>query len=160
MKNILAAVDFSDVTDSVVAQAAQLAESFQAKLWLIHIAAPDPEFVGYGVGPQHERDWRAAVLRGEHQRLQEYALNLDKQSVDVTPLLIQGYPIDGILREAERRAADLVILGSHGHGTLYTTLMGSVSRAILQDTRYPVLIVPFKRLAAEEVTEAAEAAEG
>ena len=45
-KHILALIDFSKISDGVVARAGELARFYNAKCWLIHIAAPDPEFVG------------------------------------------------------------------------------------------------------------------
>ena len=51
MKNILVTIDFKRNDQLLIDKAFQLAESFDSKLWLIHIAAPDPDFVGYEVGP-------------------------------------------------------------------------------------------------------------
>lgn len=145
MQRILAAIDFSDSSPAVIAQAAQLARCFEAKLWLLHVAMPEPEFVGYDVGPQHERDWRAAELRGEHRQLHQYALDLDAQGLHVTPLLIPGYPVEQILHQADKLLVDTVILGAHGHSALYHALMGSVCEGVLRATARPLLIVPVKR---------------
>ena len=144
MNNILAAIDFSDVSTSVVDQAAEIAKSFASKLWLIHIAAPDPDFVGYGTGPQCERDWKAKTLRKEHRYIQHKALELEQQGIDVTPLLVQGATIATILQEASKLKADMIVIGSHGHGALYKTLVGSVSEGVIRQAFCPVLIVPAK----------------
>ncbi|NOR45584.1 MAG: universal stress protein, partial [Candidatus Delongbacteria bacterium] len=55
MKNILAPIDFSDVSEKVIFEAAEFAKAFSCKLWLLHVAAPEPDFVGYTVGPKEER---------------------------------------------------------------------------------------------------------
>jgi len=47
MKNILVTFDFNKNEMLLIDKAFQLAESFNSKLWLMHIAAPDPDFVGY-----------------------------------------------------------------------------------------------------------------
>ena len=70
---ILAGIDFSEVSNQVVSKASEYALSFNAKLWLVHVAAPDPDYVGYDVGPKVIRDQRAGVLRKEHKELQQYA---------------------------------------------------------------------------------------
>ena len=62
-------VDFSDGTKAVISVAADLARRFGCELVVVHVATPDPDFVGYGAGPQHERDWRAMELHGEHEML-------------------------------------------------------------------------------------------
>lgn len=142
MDNILAAIDFSDVSPAVIAQAAAIAKSFTSKLWLIHIAAPDPDFVGYGTGPQCERDWRAKTLNQEHRYLQDRALELDTSGIDVTPLLVQGATIETILQQAAKLKADMIILGSHGHGALYRALVGNVSEGVIRKASCPVLVIP------------------
>ena len=144
MKNILAAIDFSDVSSRIVDKAAELAKSFGSKLWLIHVAAPDPDFVGYGTGPQCERDWRAKVLRKEHCYLHNKAAELDDRGIDVTPLLVQGATIETILKQASKLEADAIVIGSHGRGAFYKTLVGSVSEGVIRQALCPVLVIPAK----------------
>jgi nucleotide-binding universal stress UspA family protein len=52
--------------------------------------------------------------------------------------------VEKILAQMEKLDADLVIMGSHGHGAIYRTLLGSVSEGVLHDAACPVLIVPVK----------------
>lgn len=142
MNNILAAIDFSDVSDAVVAMAANLARSTGAKLTVIHVAPPDPDFVGYDPGPQTVRDQVARHFKEEHQKLQRLAEDMEKQGIDGVALLIQGPTIEKIREEADNIGADVIVLGSHGHGALRKTLLGSVSEGILSKGIRPVLIVP------------------
>ena len=142
MKNILVPIDFSDVMHSVIEKASEIALAFTCKLWLIHVAAPNPEFVGYDIGPQYVRDRRARTLRDEHKTIQKEAHNLEKKGIEVESLLIQGVIVDSILAESEKVKADLIVLGSHGHGALYRMLMGSVCEGILGKASCPLLIIP------------------
>ena len=148
MDNILAAIDFSDVTPAVIDLAAELARCFASKLWLIHIAAPDPDFVGYGTGPQCQRDWEAQTLRTEHRELQNQAQQLKQKGINATALLVRGATVETILREADKLNADMIVIGSHGHGAFYKTLVGSVSEGVIRKASCPISIVPAKILAA------------
>jgi nucleotide-binding universal stress UspA family protein len=47
-----------------------------------------------------------------------------------------------ILAEIHKLQADLVIMGSHGRGAIYRTLLGSTSEGVLHRSSCPVLIVP------------------
>jgi nucleotide-binding universal stress UspA family protein len=144
MKNILAAIDFSDVSARVINQAVEISQCFASKLWLIHVADPDPDFIGYGTGPQTERDWRAKILKDEHQYIQQQALELDRKGIHVTPLLIQGATAEAILKEASKLKANLIVIGSHGHNSFYKALVGSVSEEVIRKASCPVLIIPAK----------------
>lgn len=145
MKKIIAAVDFSEVSEAVIEQSIGLAQAFSAELTLIHVAAPDPEFVGYDAGPDTVRQQRARELTKEHQTLQETAERLRQQGVRAKALLVQGATVETILKEMERTKADAVVVGSHGHGALHRVLLGSVSEAILRASRCPVIVVPAPR---------------
>jgi nucleotide-binding universal stress UspA family protein len=144
MKKLLAAIDFSNATEGVVTQAAALAESFSAELTLIHVAAPDPDFVGYDAGPDSVREARADELRFEHRKLQEIAERLRGRGIAAKALLIQGPTIEKILDEAKHLRADAIVIGSHGHGALHRALLGSVSEGVMRGTTCPVHVVPSR----------------
>lgn len=145
MRQLLAAIDFSQVSQAVIEHAALLAGALAADLTLVHIAAPDPEFVGFAVGPQSVRDGRAGEIRTEHRELQEAAKALCERAISARALLIQGPTAETILAEAQRLEADMIVIGSHGHGMLYRALLGSVSEGVVRGARCPVLIVPAAR---------------
>ena len=142
MRNILAAVDFSPVTKHVIDRAAELARGLGAKLWLVHVAAPEPIFVGYDAGPQTVREHRAVELHAEHRDLQAKAEELRGKGLEATALLVQGPTVETLLAEAERLEIDLFVVGSHGHGRLYDVLVGSTSDGLLRRAGRPVLVVP------------------
>jgi nucleotide-binding universal stress UspA family protein len=142
MKNILVPVDFSGETARVLDLAVDLAGPFNAKLWLVHVAAPDPDFVGFDAGPAYIREQRAEVLRQEHMEIQQMAAALKNRGVECEGLLVQGSTTETLLDEIVRLQADMVIMGSHGRSGLFKAFVGSVSEQVLRDSRVPVLIVP------------------
>ena len=52
-----------------------------------------------------------------------------------------GLAVEEILAVAEERAADLLVVGSRGHGAVSGALLGSVSLGLLGESRRPVAIV-------------------
>ena len=142
VRTILAVLDFSPVSKAVIEQAAELAEAFSAELTLLHVSAPDPEFVGYDVGPQTVRDGRASEIRAEHRELQQIAKDLRARGLTAHARLIQGPAVEKILAEAARLRTDVLVIGSHGHGALYRALLGSVGEGVVRAARCPVLVIP------------------
>ncbi len=51
MKNILTTIDFNKEKIQLIDKAFQLVKVFNSKLWLMHIVAREPSFVGYDVIP-------------------------------------------------------------------------------------------------------------
>lgn len=143
MKNILVAIDFSKSEQLVIDKAFQFAKQFDSKLWLVHIAAPDPDFVGYDVGPQYIRDSRAAVLRKEHKHLEALTNTLNEKGIQAEGLLLQGATIQMIMAKVKKLNVDLIIAGHHDHDFLYRAFFGSVSGAIVKKSKIPVLLVPL-----------------
>ncbi len=142
VRKIVAAIDFSPISARVVDHAASLAAALAAELTILHVAAPDPDFVGYSAGPQTVRDARARELRAEHRKLQEVAETLRDRGIATRALLIQGPTAQQILAETKRLGAGMIVVGSHGHGRLYRALVGSVTENVVRAAVCPVLVVP------------------
>ena len=141
-KQIIALIDFSRVSDEVVRTAGDLGEFYGAKCWLMHVAAPDPDFIGYDVGPQYIRDSRASVLKEEHQQLHVYKTSLESRGVDCEALLVMGPLYKTIEHEIGKLKADLIVLGSHGRSMLYELVVGSVCDYLLKHASVPLMILP------------------
>jgi nucleotide-binding universal stress UspA family protein len=142
MKAIVVLCEADDQDLALIVHARDLAKAFDGKLYLIHVASPDPDFVGYSAGPQHERDFRASTLHDEHRVLQKRAEELRQQNIDAKALLLQGETVPTVLKEADRLNADLIIIGNHQHGVFYKWLAGSTADGVLYQISRPLLFVP------------------
>jgi nucleotide-binding universal stress UspA family protein len=63
------------------------------------------------------------------------------QRLRVTSQVVEGFPKEVILREAERWGADLIVVGSHGYRGLTRLWLGSVSHAVASHAKCSVMIV-------------------
>jgi len=151
MQTLLVAVDFSEGTAAIVRTAAVMARAFDSHVFLLHVVAPDPEFVGYEVGPQSVRDGIADHFRQQHRELQALERGEWHDSDKISSLLVQGPTVEKILDEQRRLAADAIVMGSHGHGALYELLVGSVTEGVLRAATCPVVVVPTRTVAVGEV---------
>ena len=140
---VLAALDLARTTPDVLREARIWARRLSAELILIHVADPDPDFIGYGAGPESVRLAVAHKFTRAHQRLEALAVELRKEGfAATTALLIQGATAETILREADRLGADVILMGTRARGPLRSLLLGSVSKAVVADSTRPVLLVP------------------
>jgi nucleotide-binding universal stress UspA family protein len=141
MKTILVPIDFSDVTERVIATAREYADALKAKVILLHVTEPEPDFVGFEPGPMAIRQAVARDFKAEHQKLDELKSTFSPDH-HVLALHIQGPLVDKILSQATEHHADLIVMGSHGHGALFELFVGSVTSGVLKNSACPVLVVP------------------
>jgi len=139
---IIAAIDFSDSTDSVLDVATEQAKAFGEKLYLIHVAEPDPEFVGYEAGPDVVRNQMAEHFHNEHRSLQELCTQIKQKSCEAIALLIQGQTIEVLMEQAKVLDARMIVVGSHDHGDIYNLVCGSTTSDLLKRVNIPLLIIP------------------
>lgn len=64
-----------------------------------------------------------------------------KQGISVQFVMKSGNAAEQISAMAEKGKFDMVILGSHGHGSLANLVLGSVATKVIANCRVPVLVV-------------------
>ncbi len=140
MKNILVAYDFSDDSNKAVQQAIIIAEKFHSHIWLLHVADPEPEFIGFESGPHTTRDQVALELRTEHKELQKTAALLKNSYENITPILVQGSTVETILSQADKTNSDIIFIGSKSKNTLETIFIGSTSEQVVKRAKKTIMI--------------------
>lgn len=141
--SLLVAVDFSAVADDQLEIVSRLARP-KREIYLLHVAEPDPSFVGYEAGPDEVRHDVAVEFKREHEELHALADRLREQGHEVTALMIQGPTVKTILEQAEKLEAEVIVVGSHGRGKLFDVVVGSVSAGVIRKAKVPVLVVPTR----------------
>ena len=139
---LLVCVDLSESTEIIVRKIEEITKALPAKVWLLHNAVPEPDFVEFKVDPQAARETLAKKFHVEHRQIQEFANQMREAGVDTTALLVHGATVETILEEASDLGVDMIVVGSHGRGAMYQLLVGSISEAVLHKSRFPVLVVP------------------
>jgi nucleotide-binding universal stress UspA family protein len=149
---IVVAIDLNAGTDRLVQEVQRYALALDAMVDIIHVAAPDPDFVGYPKsGHPAEttqdnliRQSEAKALRGEHQQTQGVADLLRAKGVRVDQALtIRGPTLAAIMEQTKKLNASLLVLGSHQHSAFHRMWFGDVAAAAARQAPCPVLIVPL-----------------
>jgi len=142
MNVVAVGVDLSPMGNRVVREALEVSAPHGAELVLVHVAAPDPDFVGMDAGPQYIRDDLARELREERTRLRAMAAELEAKGRRVRVVMVRGAAAPSLVEVARKVEADLLVVGSHGKGPMKRLFLGSVSEGVLRRAPCPVLVVP------------------
>jgi nucleotide-binding universal stress UspA family protein len=154
-RTILVATDFSESSQEAFAVALGIARDTGAEVHALYVV-PDPlnlPWVVEGAGMDFielQRTWMADARRELTQLLTAHSV--DPAKVKATVAL--GTPAVEIIRHAAHWKADLIVVGSHGRGTMGRLLIGSVAQKVLHEAGCPVMVVPHSR--AKTVTTARE----
>ena len=155
MKKILVPIDFSDVTELVIENAKLLAKSFDAELKIIHVVDPIPQNTGVmqesaggiivvPISCEVLRNELASELKSEHKKMLEIKQQLSNEKIKVEAFLLKGNVSEGVLSQIEEYSPDMIVMGSHGHGYIVKTLLGSIAVYVLKHVKCPVIIIPSK----------------
>ncbi|MCM4157764.1 universal stress protein [Gramella sp. AN32] len=144
IKNIMVAVDFNDSIGELMQYADEMALKFKAKIWVLHVADPEPDFIGYEPGPQYIRDIKAEEYREEHRNLQEICKNFISKEVAADALLIQGSTVQTVIEEAKKLHIDLLVVGTHKHSFFHNLLNENISLELLKKAEIPMLTIPIQ----------------
>jgi len=163
MKRILVPIDFSNATLRVIDLAQQLAKALDAEIHLVHVkeltAAAAPDTLGYGLAGMPElapmsgvplpvfdpMPQTVPVDEDEQSKLTHWQDKIAQSGVKVTLHEPTGAVVEEILNEADVANADLIVMGTHGHGAMYNLLVGGVTKGVLKRSTRPVLLVPGPR---------------
>jgi len=150
-KKIVVAVDGSDQSKRALDHAAVLAEKFDSCLYLVTAyqkralptfpaGEPDNEVV---VDPDiYEKYWDSIRVIYEKALLDaETKMQQDYPFVKYKTILTEGRPSATIIKIAEAKEADLIVIGSRGRGGVTGWLLGSTSRNVVDGCTKPVLVV-------------------
>lgn len=108
------------------------------ELVVLNVQAPVPPRVKGMLG--------SAAVHDYHREEAEKVLNpierfLKRHPVKFRTTWLVGSAAQEIVRTSQREKADLIVMGTHGHGLLGRALMGSVAQKVVADCETPVLLV-------------------
>ena len=145
MKTILVPVDFSPVTRQVVREATQLARLLKGRIVLAHVVPlPVITTAPYGLVPDNMAmaAYMVAAGKAADRHLARLRARLRTNGLACQVVRITGFPVQSLLELAKKRGANYIVIGSHGHSTIYDMFVGSTTRGVLKQASCPVVVVP------------------
>ena len=140
IKSILVPIDFSTNSDRALEYAQLLAKQFGASLHLVHVC----ELPSLGMAAMEAyaityTDWSRKLGEDAERELVRVVARL--QGLKASTEVLFGNPASCIVTAATTNAADLIVMGTHGHGAVMHVMVGNVAERVVRTAPCPVLTV-------------------
>lgn len=147
-RNLLVAVDGSKPSLRALVWADFLRSRFGGSVTALHVESPFifeyadlvPSSADMAAVAAQSSAHKPGWVRAREQWLQEEVQRAGLDPGTISLRVAIGRPADEILAEQERSDADLIVMGTHGKGTLVRVLLGSVASTVLHRAPCSVLV--------------------
>ncbi len=154
MKKILIALDYDPTAQKVAEAGYDLAKAMNAELTLLHVLADTQYYMpleyspimGFsGMPPLDIMDTSQSeeLMKAALSFLESSKQHLGDEKIEV--MAVEGEFADSILRVAEEKGTNIIVVGSHSRSALEKIIMGSVTEKLLHSTTIPLFIVPTRK---------------
>jgi nucleotide-binding universal stress UspA family protein len=140
---ILIPTDFSEASDTALAEARDLAATLGAQLRIVHVF--DDPFVASAMSADGQMvispDLRASLMRDADARLRQRLATGATRNRGEEAALLTGPIAVSIVEDAQSHAVDLILMATHGRGGMAHLLLGSVAERVVRTAPCPVMTV-------------------
>ncbi|EEA01026.1 UspA domain protein [Burkholderia sp. H160] len=122
--------------------AVSVAKTFDAKVTGIHVI---PEFHLLTYDSEMLADTPTNHARHARKHAEKYLAFVEKVATDAAVLctttwVVSDHPYQAIIKAAQERQCDLIVMASHGRRGISGLLLGSETQKVLTHSRIPVLV--------------------
>ena len=136
-RTVVLATDLSATSEAATTAALDLAGTLGARLLAVSVIDPGSLRLPGGRFRQ-----RVDQVRSEREHVAQSLVARGRSiGVAVDFLVWEGDPGESIIEAAMAESADMIVVGSHGRGTVGRFLIGSVSDHVVRNAQCPVLVV-------------------
>jgi nucleotide-binding universal stress UspA family protein len=140
-KRVLCPIDFSPSSLQALGFALGLARQADGRVTLVHVVewlAEEelPESTRFNI-----REYRSDIVSAAQQRLRALVADESQTWVEIADVVELGRAHREILRIAEKKSADLIVMGAQGRGGIGLALFGSTTQQVVRGATCPVLTV-------------------
>jgi nucleotide-binding universal stress UspA family protein len=147
-KKILVPIDFSHFSKKALLEAVKLAECCGGKIFLLHVE--EDIFHMKKIHKSHpplenicEEVHKGFIVENK-KRLEEFKANIPKRLYGGA-LIKEGHPFVEIIKFAQGRCMDIIIMSSRGRSDIKHALLGSVAEKVARKALCPVLLIKDKK---------------
>ena len=142
MNAVLVATDFGETSNAALTYGRNLARTFGARLYVLHVAEKMSTVAGDELFAGDLDALQADVVKSSTARLDQLLTDNDLTMLRATPIVrVASDTAGAIVAFAKESHVDIVVVGTHGRGPVSQVFMGSVAEHVVRHAPCPVLVV-------------------
>ena len=142
---VLAAVDLSDLSPTVLDYASRFAMAWCTPLLVVHVVPDLAYFRGVYISDTPLPELQLSLESEAHEQLHTLCQTVLNDQVDYEMLVVTGRPVAEISRLTQERQVDCLVLGAHATEKPEHQLFGSTAERLLNLNPCPILMIPPKK---------------
>jgi nucleotide-binding universal stress UspA family protein len=147
IETILFPTDFSNGARAAVGHVVSLTRDYQAKLILLYVIQDISIAEWYVPSSLSVAGLIEDMQKSAWQEMEKWGAELSPQVKNIEKMVVRGVPFVEIIKTAQEKNADLIIIGTHGRTGIDHMLFGSTAEKVVRKAPCPVLTV---RMAGKE----------
>ncbi|MDA8169335.1 MAG: universal stress protein [Nitrospiraceae bacterium] len=140
-KKILYPTDFTDGSAAARRMAAELARKYGSTLYIVHVLYDISRATGWYVPHVNLEELYKDMEKTANMHIRREMLEDLRDYGNIEYAVLHGVPAEEILRFAQEKGIDLIVMGTHGRKGLDKVLFGSTAEKVVRGSRCPVLTV-------------------
>ena len=143
IENILVCLDGTELSESILPLATEIAEHFGSKIMLLNVLIVPLHLSGVGKVEVVLKQSSQVSEREEEMDnyLERTAEPLRKRGLNVECITVEGTVEESIIACARKYDVGLIAMASHGHSGLGRIILGSATESVLRKSGIPLLTV-------------------
>lgn len=143
MSSFLVGIDGSDCADRALEVAAAQAEAAAAELFVCYVISWSPySFATPQENAERHKRREEELANARSRLLDPRVQKLVGRGLQVEGIARHGHPTRTLLRVAEERAVDMIVIGRAGDAPVRSRMFGGTAISLVQAAHVPVLVVP------------------
>ena len=140
-KRILCPIDFSPSALQALGFGLDLARQADGRVTLLHVVEWLTEEEPRASAHFNVPEYRRFMVEDAQERLRSLVAEESRTWVEIDDVVVFGRAYREILRAADTKPADLIVMGAQGRGGIGLALFGSTTQQIVRGSMCPVLTV-------------------
>ncbi len=144
IKTILFPTDFTEASVKVLPYATYLADKLGAKLMVLFVVEELSKYANFYVPHSALDNLEAELMESARKKMESFVEDYF-EGFPVETMIRRGDIPEEIIKVAEEKEIDLIVMGTHGRKGLEKVLLGSVAERVVKGAPCPVMTVnPYR----------------